>query len=336
MNSTTKKVLKNTAWITFLISFAVYIPVISSAIFGANTSFMGTSHWEYGGSAVWFTILIMCLLIFLPVCLVYQVLYGVFALRRASKNRQKGVFILIASIVALVIIPVCAHDTYKTYLNKKFYNDNFPLVDAYMKEQYSPEVYESAEMVRYNREQGYIIMKVNCDLGKNYSESTDNTMNVYYFIEDDGSIKDNFGTLFGPTLNSEFYDGLCNYMMEKCGFPKNWMVKVNLYSIDLTHYQPGDSAESVYPYCKYDASNIYFEMDKYSDEELVNEVNLFREKYQEYFTDNVSFVVTVHGQYYAMVYYYADDQGYKLTITGYTYEATGQTVDPHEIQIPNQ
>ena len=334
MKSKARKTLSAITWIIFLTSFVVYIPVISTAIFGTNTGFLSASNWEYGGSAVLFTVLILSLFIIPPVCLVYQVLYGIFALRRASKKRKKGVLILIASIVALIIIPVCIHDTYKMYLNNKFYNENFPLVDAYMKEQYSPEVYESAKLVRYNRKEGYIIMNVNCALGKSYSVPSDGTMNVYYYIED-GKIRDNFSTLFGTTYNKEFYDGLCDYISSKCDLPKNWIVYVSLYDIDLSHYKPGDSAESVYPYCRYNASRITISMDEYSDDELINEVNLFREKYQEYFTDDITFVVTIHGQYYAMVYYYTDDQGYDLSITGYTYEATGTTVESHDIHIKN-
>lgn len=332
MKSTTKKKLGTAAWIIFIASFASYLILIFTAIFGMNISFMGESNWETGGVAVVFVAIVTCLIPILPISIIYQILYGI-TLSRASDKRKKIARILIISTLALILIPTCIHDTYKVYLNKKFYKDNYPKVEAYMENQFSEELMNTVKTVDYNRKDKYIIVNVKCDLGKGASEYPDGTMNVYYYIDDDGSVRDNFSTLFGSTFNNDFNDGLCEYVKKQRNLPDNWNISVNIDSVDLTHYKPGDSAESVYPYCKYDSKNIRITMDKYSDSALIDEVNLFRDKYKEYFPQDVSFTVIIDDQYYALVFYYSNNKGYILTVNGYTYENSGPTVAYHELTV---
>ncbi len=333
MKSTTRKTLGTITWIIFLASFAPYLLLISTAIFGGNTGLMGVSNWEYGGSAVYFTVVIFCFIPIYPITLIYQFLYGIIALRRANSRHKKITLIIIASILALIIFPVCIHDTYKVYLNKKFYKENYPKVDAYMKNQYSPEVYESAKLVRYSRKDGFIIMNVNCDLGGSYTDTHNDTMDVYYFIEADGSVRDNFNTLFGTTFNQEFYDGLCNYLASNVNLPSNWFVNVGNLYVDLSHYKPGDTAESVYPYCKYESCNITFYMSEYSEEEFINNINKYRSEYEKYFKGTNNFYVVINGDYFAGAHYYPNEDGYVADIFGYTNGSGIRTIDDTTVKI---
>ncbi len=306
-------------WILFLCSFAPYACLAVVAIFGANTGFFNYS-WTYGGSTVGFIATLLCVVPVIPCCLLYQILYSIIALRKASVKRKKGVLILMASLVALIVIPTSIYDARRFFLDRMFYDNNFSIVENYMRETLSPEIADSAECVNYDRNERRFQVKVNCDVGS-LAESDNPVIYISYVVFEDGTVVDDSVIHFVSANNHLFHQELCEYASSSNNLPDNWTAGVELESIDLSSYHLGDPDELLLPGCEYSLGSIYIDAESYDQDEVLEAIALYRSQYADVFgIDNPNFYVRVDGRYIASIWITDTDEGYFLNITGYTYE----------------
>lgn len=326
-----KKLGKKLLWVIFLISFIPYIYLGFVSIFGANIGLF-SFQYAYGGEAVATMATLLCIVPIIPLCFIIQGLYYVFLLRHASQTRKKGILIFVISIVALILIATSIHDTYKLMSNKKFYNENYPRVEEYMRTRFSPEIVDSSTVYSYDRKENNFKIFIDCDLGS-LRESDVNKVLVNFSINEDKSVTDDLPLHFYSVNNKLFAEKLNSYIAESNNLPEGWNVGVELIDIDFTEYTLGTLDEDVFPYCKYSLGSIYINADHYDMDEALEAISLYREQYAEGFgINNPNFYVKVDGEFYASIHVINEDNGYLLIFRGYT-SGDGQTIPNTEWEV---
>ncbi len=275
----------------FYLSYVPYLMLAWGAAFGTDTFFGGDLFrgYVYGFEAVGYIgLFYSTLLPVLPVCLLYQVLFGLLYIRRLPRDikRPAGIY---AGVFALLILVPCLIYSGRELV---YYTGNAPKVRSFLAEKYGDSVADK------------------CRIRLNDMESEDFDVYSPIILSDrsftvnrsNGSNFDDHGYLIleFENENEGFREDLNSYLDETFDMPDNMHLEAYCSELDFGSYKYGDDYASLIPDAGYCIYKLYVELDSVSQEDLeellvsiwYNQCPKFADKLE----DSLVIIVSVDGQ----------------------------------------
>lgn len=275
----------------FYLSYVPYLMLAWGAAFGTDTFFGGDLFrgYVYGFEAVGYIgLFYSTLLPVLPVCLLYQVLFGLLYIRRLPRDikRPAGIY---AGVFALLILVPCLIYSGRELV---YYTRNAPKVRSFLAEKYGDSVADK------------------CRIRLNDMESEDFDVYSPIILSDrsftvnrsNGNTFDDHGYLIleFENENEGFREDLNSYLDETFDMPDNMHLEAYCSELDFGNYKYGDDYASLIPDAGYCIYKLYVELDSVSQEDLKELlVSIWYEqcpKFADKLEDSLVIIVSVDGQ----------------------------------------
>lgn len=324
-----KKLVNVLLWTIFIISFIPYLILVKAAIWGADVGLFNY-HWAYGFDAVYVMLYFFTIIPIFPVCLLYELIYGIISFRKFEKIKKIIVIFLPILIVLLILIPSTIHEINDKYQDKKYYEVNEERIWSYLKDNFSDEMLKDGRLVLRKREDGIYWLELDKPV-------FDKINIITITIDKDGNIVDDFGENFKRNNLVEFLDEFNAYIDEYYEMDESIDLQAFIYDIDMKNYSYQDSMEDIFGRCDYDISSVYISEEKYNKDEVIATV-------EKFYTDKMpilplqdiksfNFYVISKGRFHASIHMYdknPSDNELVLFFSGYHYSDEERPTIPSE------
>ena len=272
--------------VIFFLSFLPYIFLIYSAIFGIGTGFFGFYGFYgtlYGLKAVIYSGTMLILIPVLPVCFLYQVLFGVIYLRVRPKKIRIPAAICACVFAALIVIPCLVYKGREIVYSK----EEDPEVRRFLEDKYGEQFAAEARIVLFSMENGeYRVYTPVLPDGEYFVVDRDVNTNEF---NDHNDLIHEFAC-----SNIGFTDDLDTYLDEKYGLPGNAHIHAECMSIDFGDFRNGDDHSGLLTNADYWISSIRLEP-SIIDQESLKDITLdIWETYVPEFGDHMGEYITVY------------------------------------------
>ena len=237
------KVLKVLGIIGAVFFFITYIPFLILPFYAhlGTTDGILSSRVVYGWEAVTTIFMWFCIIPVFPVCILYQIAFGIGYIRR----KGKAVNIAAIATVAAVIIATAVTCIIYIFKEKARTEELTPQVRAYLTEHYGEELANEAKLQLHEYDAGtfWATTKV---LPDDLWFELDLAPDGYY---------DDLDRVF-LTVNPKYEEGFRKYLDEQYDLPDDMNTQPHIASIDFTGYKNGDDFTSLFPKTGYEVAGV--------------------------------------------------------------------------------
>lgn len=316
--STVKKALGIIGTVLFFLSYLPFVSLIDSGVNGTLSGFFG-GEVLYGFAAMWNVALWLCVIPVIPVCIIYQIVFGIVYIRKHKTLKLVTVGVVAALAVIIVCVGLLASD-----VDKKRVEAARPLIEQYLTDKYGNGfVTEDTRIRLFNPdEDGYMVTTDVLPEGIEFP--------LYLRDEHDDLINSFLGR------NEGFQDDFEEYINEQNDIPDNMTLLVNINAINFRSYQYGDDYTVLFHRVDYTVTGLIVDLDSATDEDVEE---LIYEVWEEQFPkldqnvyEYVSMHVRVDGEFVYDVVYYIDSETASVTL----YRPTNivSELEGAELQMP--
>lgn len=275
----------------FYLSYVPYLMLAWGAAFGTDTFFGGDLFrgYVYGFEAVGYIgLFYSTLLPVLPVCLLYQVLFGLLYIRRLPRDikRPAGIY---ADVFALLILVPCL-----VYSGRElvYYSKNVHFIREMLSEKYGEEVaadckirLDDMEDEEFNVYSPILLKDRSFTVSRNREGDFDD--HGYLILEFENE-------------NEGFREDLNSYLDETFDMPDNMHLEAYCSELDFGSYKYGDDYASLIPDAGYSVFKMYIELED-ADQETLEKllVSIWEEqcpKFSDLLDSSLVIIVSVKGQ----------------------------------------
>ena len=274
----------------FFASFLPYFFIASSAALGVQKGLFG-GEMIFGLEAAIETLIWLCIIPIIPVCLIYEIFFFVFFIYRKNRKfliRASGVAV---SIVGLSIVLPCIIFAFK---ERDLVRQSVPVIREYLAEKYGDEMVENIDIKldSYSDESFRVYSSV-LPPGRSF------TVYEAYSGSDDSSYNDDLVNTFRGICD-EFDDDFALYLAEEFDLPENITPMFLIESIDFTGYEYGDDYSMLFPFVSYRLSGFLIDHDELNDDIVIAETRMIWNDYVvgsgAPITDWLHFVMKLNGK----------------------------------------
>lgn len=319
-------------WVLFLASFIPYILLVITAVRGADTSIFAVSM-VYGFDAL--KHMASILFIYVPICsltLIWQIVYAIFFLKKETATKKKITAILVVMFLLAIFIPAICWEVSINKSTRDFKEKYYPQVEDYLNANFSPEFLSKCELKDVSPDNYCFLFST----GEMFFDR-ENEFRVYVgnTIFSDMVSKLSQSIAFGGT----FPEGLGEYVDSENNLPENQDLGLSITDADLTHYNYGDSEESLFEYCDYKAISLILNETEFDSDVVSREIMDFILCHSDLIEDDLSvfsFYIRVNGQNCASVNVFQDHENldsYELRFRGYSDSNGVKTIEDFEMNI---
>lgn len=254
-----KKIVGIILWIVFLLSFIPYMLLIKAATIGADVGLFSPA-WEYGFGAVTTLIFFYSLVPIYPICLLYEVIYGIVTFRKSSELRRRIMIFLPVGILLLILVPCIFHEIDDRYKDKKYYSQEEKIVRDYLEEHFSDEILANGDLSLYSRQEGIFRFRVE-------KEIFGTIRFIEITVDENGTIRDNFCKSLSKADLADFRESFGSYLDTYYGMSDNIDLQAVINDIDMSDYRYAGDLKDVFEKCDFVINSVFiteqpFEMDE--------------------------------------------------------------------------
>lgn len=311
----------------YYLSFIPYLYLVYSAAMGVKGffAFMDYKGTMYGLDAVLFSGMLLTLIPVLPVCLLYQILFGVLYIRVRPKKIRRLAAIYACVFAALLVIPCLVYWGRETVYSAKVESE----IRTFLEDKYGKDLASDARIVLDSMEDEEF---------KVYSPVLPD--DVFFTVRRDMDTHefDDHNDLIRAWANNNegFIEALNTYLDEKYGMPDGYHIHADCIALEFGDFKNGDDYSDLISNAEYSIYSIDMEPEIIDQESLESITFDVWESYVPKFGDSVDECL--------MVYIY-DDNGTvaEIQILQASFEDNGIPVgyidvyenmydDPYEIE----
>ena len=242
--ATVLKVLGIVGTVFFFLSYIPFfvLPIVS--LVGVTEGMFGV-RTVYGWEAVSNVFLWMCILPVYPVSIIYQIVWGVFYIRRKKKALKIATIIL----VAVILISTAATCIIFKFKEKERYEELIPEVRAYLTDKYGSDFANSAELSLYEYDVGTF---------KGRSPIFDPSEEFELDHAPDGYYDDIINVF--NRQNEKYEKDFRNYLDKKHSMSGEIHVQPHIASINFDGYKKGEDYSVLFQATKYSIAGLTIEL----------------------------------------------------------------------------
>ncbi|MBR1797539.1 MAG: hypothetical protein IJ757_05985 [Clostridiales bacterium] len=273
--------------VVFFVSYMPFLLLINYAIDGMQAGLFG-GPYVYGWEAVSNAFIWLCIFPVYPVCMLYQLLFGLLYIRKRSLVLK----IFAASIPALIIAAILISClSYRIKENKLLEDSRDDIID-YLEDKYNMSEDQITD-IQVDEYDGNVFDVYTTVLPGNRSFTVS--------LGDDGNVAiDGLISQF-IGFNDDFLDGLSDYVADEYDIPDVYTPHIyyNIESIDFEGYEDGDSFESLYVSTEYRINGFQITYNNINDDTMTELLN-------DLWSDEIPKIADKIDDYF-MVYIYTDN-----------------------------
>lgn len=225
-----------------------------------------------------------CIIPIVPVCLIYQLIFGIAYIR---KRRKLSIVTLV--LVALIVAGILAAGLPDVIKNDLRTKTDKPVITEYLEEKYGQDLASNISLKVYDYEShGYKITSPVLSEGLCFYTYVGNG---YY---------DNLINTF-TRENADYQESFDDYINSKYNMPENIRFQTHIESIDFGDYENGDDTSVLFERTNYSITAIAYETDEISDDIAIG---IFKDAWNNYFsqinipsdTDHLAVYITRDGK----------------------------------------
>lgn len=277
--------------ILFYLSFIPYLLLIWSSVMGVNTFFGGDSfnRYEYGFKAVaYMGMCLTCIIPVIPVCLLYQILFGILYIRKRPSEIRRPALIYSAAFAALILLP-CLFYSGREFI---YYERSVPEIRSFLSEKYGENVSRACKIK---------LDDMNDEEFDVYSPvlSADNFFTVSRGR--DGGFDDHDNLIKGfVNENIGFSEDLNSFLDDKYDLPENMHFEARCTNADLDCFEYGDDYSAIIPTAEYSIDRILVDLEMVNQETLEKTLTDIWKvqcpKFEDSLGDSLVVIVLVDGE----------------------------------------
>ena len=277
--------------IVFYISFIPYLMLVWAAVFGTDTFFGGDmfNRYEYGFNAVAYMGMVLSLMIpVIPVCLIYQILFGLLYIRRRPREIKRPAVVYTAVFAALILVPCLVYSGRELV----YYMRSVPEIRASLSGEYGERIAKECKIKLDDMtDEEFEVYSPVLPEGEAFSVSRSR----------DGGFDDHGNLLLAfENSNEGFREDLNSYLDEKYGLPDNMHIDAGCTGIGFGDYRYGDDTAALIPTAEYTVDRIYVNVDDADQESLRSLlVSIWKEecpKFRDSLGNSIVIIVYADGQ----------------------------------------
>lgn len=260
-NTTVKKVFGVIGAVLFFSSYLPYLFLVFVAINGFVLGLAGESY-VYGFEAVCGLFVLLCIFPVYPVCILYQLIYGIVYIRKRKKLKIAA--IAVVAVLAAAIFASCFH--YEIRKRHQLNEDNGYIIE-YLSDKYGDDIASDISISMINPEERCysVTSHVLPDSARFTVYAADGTDNLVRIFEQ---------------YNENFHEDFENYLAEVYDLPENMSISVMITDIEFGDYRCGDDYERLFDGVDYKAAGITVDvMDLSSDDAIEIVSSVMRDQY---------------------------------------------------------
>lgn len=291
--SRTKKVFGIIGTVLFFVSYLPYVVFIEAGVHGVMSGLFGGVKL-YGFEAMWNCFIWMCVVPIIPVCVIYQIVFGVVYIRKRRILKIVTIGLAVSLITAIV-----AAGLFAVNKNMQQLEAAKPQIEQYLTDKYGEGFINENTGIRLFApdEDGYMV-------------STDVLPEGIEFAVYLSPVHDDLVDSF-CVRNEDFRDGFTEYINEQYELPDNMSLEVNIDSIEFGSYQAGEDYSDLFPAVDYSVGGIAVDVDSADDDSVEDLIYEVWEELVPKFEDQIdSDFITMHisenGENTYYVVYYID------------------------------
>lgn len=238
--------------------FVCYLPfcyLIYSAVEG-QSGFFGGVHIE-GFESVWSTFIWFSVIPVFPVCIIYQLIFGIVYIRK-HKILKTVTIVLVSAIAAGILIPCLAYELKK----HKMVIEAREGIESYLTDEYGEGIGSDLMIKVEDMEEGSY---------KVYGAGVLPETSGFEVYTGDG-YGDNLLSTFN-VVHPEYHEDFQAYVNGLYELPSNMELKVNCDSIFFDDYTDGDDISTLFERTDYKITGIVVNESSLDDERVVEIVN---------------------------------------------------------------
>lgn len=285
-----KKVFGIIGIILFFASFLPYFSIASAAALGVQKGLFG-GETIFGLEAAIETLIWLCIIPIIPVCLIYEIFFFIFFIYRKKRKlliRASGVAVVAAGLSIAVPCIIFA------FKERDLIRQSVPVIREYLAEKYGDGMVENIDIKldSYSDESFRVYSSV-LPNGRSF--------NVYatFSDSDDSPYDDDLVNTFRG-IGDEFDDAFASYLAKEFDLPENITPMFFIESIDFTGYEYGDDYSMLFPSVSYRLSGFLIDHEELNDDIVIAETRMIWNDYVAYsgvpITDWLHFVMKLNGE----------------------------------------
>lgn len=260
-NTAVKKVFGVIGAVLFFSSYLPYLFLVFAAINGFVLGLAGESY-VYGFEAVCGQFVLLCIFPVYPVCILYQLIYGIVYIRKRKKLKIAAI-----AVVAVLVAAIFASCFYYEIRKRHQLNEDSGYIIEYLSDKYGDDIASDISISMINPEE-------RCYGVTSHVLPDSARFNVYAA---DGT--DNLVRIF-EQYNENFHEDFENYLAEVYDLPENMSISVMITDIEFGDYRCGDDYERLFDGVDYKAAGITVDvMDLSSDDAIEIVSSVMRDQY---------------------------------------------------------
>lgn len=273
----------------FFASFIVWIFIGCYGFAGTHEGLLGGAM-IYGLDAELNIALWLCVFPIVPVCFIYELLFGILYIARSKdKKLKKGTGIFLLVILGFLAAP-CIF--WGIRYQAKIMSDSAS-IRAYLKDTYGETAAHEAKIHMDEYDKDYPHYEISTPV-----LAKGDTFELHY-SEFNGRYQDNLDDRINWGAEG-FNEAFNDYLDDKYQLPSNMHIEATFDGADLGNYHYGDDYREFFPTAKYRLGTIYVETD-YIDQNTIENipVDIFENYYplfKDYVDDSFIIVVRVNGE----------------------------------------
>jgi len=239
------KVLGVVGAVFFFLSYIPFLILVLYAQDGAHTGLWG-GRTVYGWEAVTTMFPWFCIIPIFPVCIIFQIVFGIFYIRRKNKGLKIASAVMAAATIVAIAIPCIAYIPKE----KARIEELEPEVRSYLAQRYGEELSKDAKLSLYEY-----------DTGTFQANSKVLPGNIRFELDHapDGYYDDLINAFSGQ--NPKYDEGFRNYLDDLYDLPENMHSQPHIEKIDFTGYKNGDDTAKLYPKTDYQVAGVMVRLD---------------------------------------------------------------------------
>lgn len=277
--------------VIFYFSFIPYLILVWAAVAGTDTFFGGDAFkgYVYGFKAVeYMGLLFSTMLPVYPVCLVYQILFGLLYIIRRPREIKRPAGIYAGVFVLLILIPCLVYSGRELV----YYSKNVHGIREMLSLKYGEEVAADCKIRLDDMEDEEFCV---------YSPLLLKDRPFTVSRNREGDFDDHgYLILEFENENEGFREDLNRYADKKFDMPSNMHLEAYCENIDFGGYKYGDDYSSLIPSAEYSVFKMYVELED-ADQETLEKllVSIWEEqcpKFADLLDSSLVIIVSVKGQ----------------------------------------
>ena len=260
-NTAVKKVFGVIGAVLFFSSYLPYLFLVEAAINGFVLGLAGESY-VYGFEAVCELFVLLCIFPVYPVCILYQLIYGIVYIRKRKKLKIAAI-----AVVAVLVAAIFASCFYYEIRKRHQINEDKGYIIEYLSDKYGDDIASDISISMINPEERCyrVTSHVLPDSARFTVYAADGTDNLVGIFEQ---------------YNEDFHEDFENYLAEVYDLPENMSISVMITDIEFGDYRCGDDYERLFDGVDYKVAGITVDvMDLSSDDAIEIVSSVMRDQY---------------------------------------------------------